>query len=64
MRPTIKDNGKNIMSTALCSKCGKELPYKYYKNEHGVPCCDPKVITWNFCPMCGEEIEGYKEVEE
>ena len=61
MKPVIRDNGHNVMSTALCAKCGKELPYKHWTNERGVSCYTPKVIVWNFCPMCGEEIEGYKE---
>ena len=63
MKPIIRDNGKNITPTPLCAKCGKELPYKHYKNEYGTPCVDTSVITWNFCPECGEEIEGYKEAK-
>lgn len=61
MKPTIKDNGNNVMSTPMCGKCGKVLHYYHYNNERGVPCYNPKVIVENFCPNCGEEVEGYKE---
>ena len=61
MKPIIKDNGKNISSTPMCGKCGHKLHYHHYTNEHGVPCCNPKVIVENFCPNCGEKVDGYKE---
>lgn len=57
----MRDNGKNVIPTALCSDCGQELPFKHYTNAQGVPCVDTSVITFNFCPKCGKEIEGYKE---
>lgn len=61
MKPIIKDNGSNILSTPMCGKCGNVLHYYMYNNEHGVPCCNTSVIVENFCPNCGEEVEGYKE---
>lgn len=60
MKPTIKDNGNNVMSTPMCGRCGKVLHYYHYNNERGVPCYDPRVIVENFCPNCGEEVEGYR----
>lgn len=41
----------------FCSNCGRELPLKYYNNEKGVPCYDPNVCEWNYCPTCGDKIE-------
>lgn len=61
MLPKIRDKGKNVISTALCAKCGQELPYKHYTNQYGVPCVNTGIIVWNFCPICGEKIEGFKE---
>lgn len=61
MKPVIKDNGNNVIPTALCANCGHKLPFKEYTNERGVACCDTSVIVWNFCPICGEKIEGYEE---
>lgn len=63
MKPVIKDNGNNVMTTPLCGNCGKTLHYLEYI-EQGVPCYDPKVIVENFCPQCGYEVEGYKKEEE
>lgn len=47
----------NILDRLFCSKCGKELPIKHYTNEHGIPCADPRICEWNYCPNCGEIIE-------
>ena len=61
MKPVIKDNGKNIISTPLCGNCGEKLSYKHYRDERGVPCVDTNVIIQNYCSNCGEIVEGYKE---
>lgn len=61
MKPVIRDNGKNIMTTPLCGNCGKVLHYYHYVDKQGVPCYDPRVIVENFCPECGYEVEGYKK---
>lgn len=63
MKPVIKDNGKSIISTPMCGKCGKTLHYYEYKDERGIPCINPRVIVENFCSNCGEKVEGYSKME-
>lgn len=47
----------NILDRVYCSVCGQELPIKHYVNEKGIPCADSRIVTWNYCPNCGEKIE-------
>lgn len=61
MRPIIRDRGKNIQPVPLCGKCKSPLSFRHFINDEGVLCYDPSVIFENFCPNCGEEVEGYKE---
>ena len=57
MKVRVVKPGPNIVERVYCSKCGKELPVKMWNDDRGVPCVDPRVVIWNYCPMCGEKIE-------
>lgn len=61
MKPIIKDNGKHVIPTPMCGKCGCRLHFYHYINDYNVPCYNPRIITENFCPNCGEIVEHEEE---
>lgn len=59
-KPRIIDQGKNVIPRVECAKCGQQLKFKEWNDKRGVPYIDTSKIIWNYCPMCGEKIEGYE----
>ena len=59
--PKLKDQGSHVIPLAQCGKCGQRLHYKQWSDERNVPCINTRIIVENFCPNCGEPVDGYKE---
>ena len=60
MKPKIIEQGANVVPKVQCAKCGQRLHFKEW-NEKSIPYINTKVIIENYCPNCGEIVDGYKE---
>lgn len=53
----------NVLEIPTCGKCGHRLHYKEWRNERGICCISSSIIDENYCPKCGEKVEGYEDHE-
>ena len=61
MKPEFIEQGAHVIPIAQCAKCGQRLHYKEWRGAGNIPCISTKVIVENYCPSCGEIVDGYKE---